>query len=111
MNSTASLASIGSIGIAGPMDSPRALPLQESESLFNELSVKLEDAAVPGVGVDHQVAVGQAPGQVDRVLGGHHPVALAVGDEHGLVDDREVLRLISSFRKPWTSRNEESRST
>ena len=65
--------------------------------------MELEDAAVSGVGVDHQVAVRQAPGQVERVRGGHHPVALAVGDEHGLVDAGQVLR---SLETPAVDRGE-----
>ena len=45
------------------------------------------------VGVDHQITARQAPSEVDRVDRRHHPVALAVRDEHGLVNDREVDRL------------------
>ena len=79
----------------GPLDiegavSPAVLLLEECEGSLDELPVELEDAAVSGVRVDHQVAVRQAPGQVERVLGRHHPVALAVGDEDGLADGREV---------------------
>jgi hypothetical protein len=41
------------------------LPLEECEGSLDELPVELEDAAVSGVLVDHQVTVGQAPGQVE----------------------------------------------
>ena len=41
-----------------------ALPVEEFEGFLDELCVVLEDAAVAGVGVDHQLAVGQAAGQV-----------------------------------------------
>ena len=63
---------------------------EERERPGDELLVVLEDAAVAGVGVDDQLRVRQALRQVDRVAGGDHPVALAVGDQRGLVDDRQV---------------------
>ena len=63
---------------------------EEREGALDELLVELEDAAVAGVGVDHQVRVRQPLGQIDRVARGDHPVGLAVGHEDRLVDDREV---------------------
>jgi hypothetical protein len=42
---------------------------------------------VPGVGIDDELAVRESLIEVDRVLGRHHPVALAVREEHGLVYD------------------------
>jgi hypothetical protein len=42
----------------------RLLGSEEFESFADELCVELEDAAVAGVGVDHQLAVWQAAGQV-----------------------------------------------
>jgi hypothetical protein len=41
-----------------------ALPVEEFEGFLDELCVVLEDAAVAGVGVDDQLAVRQAAGQV-----------------------------------------------
>jgi hypothetical protein len=41
-----------------------ALPSEEFEGFVDELCVVLEDAAVAGVGVGHQLTVGQAAGQV-----------------------------------------------
>jgi hypothetical protein len=42
----------------------RLLRSEEFESFVDELCVELEDAAVPGIGVDHQLTVGEAAGQV-----------------------------------------------
>src|SRR5438270_10255638 len=67
--------------------------LEELERLGNELLVELEDAPMACVGVNHQITVRQAPHEVDRVRRRHHPVALAVRNEHGLVNDREIDRL------------------
>jgi hypothetical protein len=61
-----------------------------SEPALDEILVELEDPAVPGVGIDDELAVRQPPVEVDGVLGGHHLVALAVHDEHRLADRREV---------------------
>jgi hypothetical protein len=41
-----------------------ALQSEEFESFLDELRVELEDAAVAGVGVGHQLTVRQAAGQV-----------------------------------------------
>jgi hypothetical protein len=41
-----------------------ALPSEEVESFLDEPCVELEDAAVAGVGVGHQLTVRQAAGQV-----------------------------------------------
>src|SRR5438270_9509129 len=67
--------------------------LEELERLGDELLVELEDAPMACVGVNHQITVRQAPSEVDRVGRRHHAVALAVRNEHGLVNDREVDRL------------------
>ena len=50
-----------SCAAAGDTGTP-ALTLEEFESLLDELVVKLEDAAVPGVGIDLDLAVRQALG-------------------------------------------------
>src|SRR5829696_9127236 len=67
---------------------------EEVESALDEVLVELEHPAVPGVGVNDELAVGQSPVEVDGVLGGHHPVALAVEDEHRLADPRELGGLL-----------------
>src|SRR3954470_11195500 len=65
-------------------------PLEELESALDEVLVELEHPAVPSVGVDDELAVGESSVEVDGVLGGHHLVALAVQYEHRQVDAREV---------------------
>src|SRR3954466_4659137 len=68
---------------------------EELEGPLDEVLVELEHAAVPGVGVDDELAVGQSSVEVDGVRGGgHHPVAVAVHDEHRLADAREVGGLL-----------------
>src|ERR687898_1355031 len=67
------------------------VPLSEElESPLDEVVVELEPPAVPGVGIDHELAIRESSVEVDSVLGGHHLVPLAVHDEHRLVDAREV---------------------
>jgi hypothetical protein len=53
------------------------LPVEKLDCGLDEPPVMLEDAAVPGVGVDDEVTVRQATVEVDRVLGGHQPVVVA----------------------------------
>lgn len=67
---------------------------EELQRVWDELLVVLEDAAVPGIGIDLDLAVGQALGQVEAVGGGHHSVVVSVGDEDGLLDGRQVGRLL-----------------
>ena len=74
---------------------PRACS-EELESALDEVLVELEDAAVAGVWVDDELAVGESSVQVDGVLGGHHLVVVTVGDEDRLVDGREVRGLLQS---------------
>ena len=57
-----------------------SMAIEELECGRDEPVVMLEDAAVPGVGVDNELAVRQAAVEVDRVPGGYHPVVVAVGD-------------------------------
>src|ERR687898_756890 len=67
------------------------VPLSEElQSPFDEVLVELEHPAVPGVGIDDELAVRESSVEVDGVLGGHHLVALAVHGEHRLLDAREV---------------------
>src|SRR5205809_3215966 len=73
---------------------PTALPREELESLLDELLVELEDSGVAGVRVDHQLVVRQTSGHVERVLRRQHPVVIAVREQHGVADEREVVRLL-----------------
>src|SRR4029450_5575421 len=80
---------------AGRQGSAAARELSEKlESPLDEVLVELEDPAVPGVGIEEEVAVGESLSEVDGVLGRHHLVALTVHGEHGLVHAREVRRLL-----------------
>src|SRR5215208_7260252 len=67
---------------------------QKLQCPLDEVLVELEHPAVPGVGVDDELAVRESSIEVDGVLGGHHPVALTVRDEHRLVDAREIGGLL-----------------
>src|SRR5947207_1945794 len=67
---------------------------EKFESPLDEVLVELEHPAVPGVGIEDELAVRESSIEIDGVLGGHHPVALAVHDEHWLVDAREVPGLL-----------------
>src|SRR3954449_12367439 len=67
---------------------------EERESALDEVLVELEHPTVPGVGIDDDLAVRESSVELDGVLGGHHPVALAVHDERRLVDAREVGGLL-----------------
>jgi hypothetical protein len=59
------------------------LPLSEElQSPLDEVLVELEDAAVAGVGIDDELAVGESSVKVDGVLCRHHLVAVTVHDEH-----------------------------
>jgi hypothetical protein len=64
-----------------------ALPCEELEGLLDELLVKLEDPAVAGVRVDHQLVVRQTSAHVERVRRRRHPVLIALREEHGLADE------------------------
>ena len=64
-----------------------ALLREELESLLDELLVELEDSAVAGVRVDHQLVVRQTSGHVEGVRRRQHPVVIAVREEHGLADE------------------------
>src|SRR5512132_2513117 len=69
---------------------------EELDGDGGELVVELEDAAVPGVGVDDQLGTLDAPVQVLGERRGHHPVVVAVGDEGGLGDLRQIVRRAAS---------------
>src|SRR5215207_8962106 len=69
---------------------------EELDDGGSELVVELEDAAVPGVGVDAQLRALYAPVQVRGESRGHHPVVVAVGDEGGLGDLRQIVRRAAS---------------
>src|SRR5438034_2820366 len=65
---------------------------EELDGDGGELVVELEDAAVAGVGVDDQLGSLDAPVQVLGESRGHHPVVVAVGDQGGLGELRQVVR-------------------
>src|SRR5213593_3533496 len=69
---------------------------EELDGDGGELVVELEDAAVSGVGVDDQLGALDAPVQVLGENRGHHPVVIAVGDEGGLGDLRQIVRRAAS---------------
>src|SRR5918994_576516 len=69
---------------------------EELDDGGSELVVELEDAAVPGVGVDAQLRALDAPVQVLGESRRHHPVVVAVGDEGGLGDLRQIVRRAAS---------------
>jgi hypothetical protein len=56
--------------------------------------MELEHTAVPGVGIEDELAVRESSVEVDGILAGHHLVALVVHDQHRLVDAREVRGLL-----------------
>src|SRR5215217_217162 len=65
---------------------------EEPDGDRGELVVELEDAAVPGVGVDDQLGALDATAQVLGESRRHHPVVVAVGDEGGPGDLRQIVR-------------------
>ena len=69
-------------------------PGEELQGLCDELVVKLEDAAVPSVGINLELAVRQSLGEVDRVGRRHHAVVIAVCDEDRLLDGGQIGRLL-----------------
>ena len=60
--------------------------LEELQDRGDEPLAVLEDAAVPGVRVDHELAVGDPLGQHAGLAGGDHDVVVAVGHERRLRD-------------------------
>ena len=64
---------------------------EELQGVGHEGLVVLEDAAVPGVGVDLQLGVGESTCHVGGVAAVDHEVVVAVGDQDGLGDDGEVV--------------------
>src|SRR5438105_4440086 len=67
---------------------------EKLQSPLDEVLVELEHAAVPGVGIEDELAVRESPVEVDGVLGGHHLVALAVHDEYRRIASRQVRTLL-----------------
>ena len=66
---------------------------EELQCVGDEGLVVLEHAAVSGVGVDLQLGVGKSTRHVGGVGAVDHEVVVAVGDEDGLGDEREVVGL------------------
>src|SRR5436309_14090480 len=71
-------------------------PAEELDGDGGELVVELEDATVPGVGVDDQLGALDATVQVFGERRGHHPVVVAAGDAGGLGDPRHIARPAAS---------------
>src|SRR5437764_7323853 len=71
-----------------------ALLREELEGRLDELLVELEDSGVAGVRVDHQLVVRDTAGHVEGVRRRQHPVVIAVREEHGMCDLREVVQLL-----------------
>jgi hypothetical protein len=67
---------------------------EKLERPLDEVLVELEDPAVPGVGIEDELAVGESLVEVDGVVGGHHSVAVTVHDQHRLVEAGEVGGLL-----------------
>src|SRR5215207_1142170 len=63
---------------------------EELDGDGGELVVELEDAAVAGVGVDDQFGARDAAVQVVGEHRRHHAVVVAVGDQGGLGELRQV---------------------
>src|SRR3984957_10561667 len=89
-------------GAASRMDSQltagRFSRSQEFERLSNELLVVLEDAAVSGVRVDPERRIWKATRQVVRIDCGHHATVITVDYQDGMVDARQVGRLLKPPR-------------
>src|SRR5215211_8694394 len=84
------------ISLLPPLVQSRWSAAEELDGDGGELVVELEDAAVTGVGVDDQLGPLDAPMQVLGEDRGHHPVVVAVGDEGGLRDLRQIVRRAAS---------------
>ena len=70
-----------------------------------ELRVLVEEAVVR-VGIDPQVRFGQPVGEEPAVLGVHHRVVVADGDEGGLRDAGEPVELRRLGNSPGSDRGE-----
>src|SRR5205807_10441084 len=84
------LAGAGGAGYSAGWWTPTAFSAlfrEELESLLDEPLVELEDSAVAGVRVDHQLVVRATSGHVAGVRRRQHPVVIAVREEHGLADE------------------------
>src|SRR5438477_5961011 len=64
----------------------RGLSCKERQSLGHEVRVELEHSAVSGIGVDDEVAIRKTPRQIVRVLARNHSIAIAVCDQHRLLN-------------------------
>ena len=66
------------------------LTSQKLERGGYEVGIKLKYAAMTGVRVDDQLAVGEPACKITRVLDRNHQVVFSIGDKHRLLDDREI---------------------
>lgn len=65
---------------------------EEGKSLGHKVLVILEYRPVTRIGVNDQLAVGQAFGQVVGIAGGYHPVVITVCHKRRLLDHRQIDR-------------------
>ena len=70
----------------GELEHRRSLSCKELQRLGHEVRVVLEHPAVSGIGVDDEVAIRKTPRQIVRVVGRHHAIAIAVCDQHRLLN-------------------------
>src|SRR5689334_6640473 len=66
--------------------------IEECDRNRGEPVVELEDAAMPGVRIDDQLRTFDPAMHVGRKPRGHHPVMVAIGNQGGLRERREVRR-------------------
>ena len=65
---------------------------KEGQGFRDEIGVVLEDSAMAGVCVDHQLCSGDSPGEIVGIAARHHPVLIAIRNQSGNADGGQVLR-------------------
>ncbi|RMN56902.1 hypothetical protein ALQ58_200154 [Pseudomonas syringae pv. apii] len=88
---------LNSTGWATPTPGVRARRMQacvltseKRERGGYEVGIKLKYAAMTGIRVGDQFAVGEPACKITRVFDWHHQVVFSIGDKHRLLDDREI---------------------
>ena len=76
--------------VHAPDPAPLGSLLEERERLLNECGMVLEDAAVPGVGENAQLCIRQPAGEFEGVERRHHHVVIAIDDQDGMLNRREL---------------------
>src|SRR3954469_4785248 len=80
--------------------------VEKSPHVVAELLWVLVEEAVPGVGIDPQLGVRKMLGQKPAVLGMHHRVVVAVGDQRRLGDPGQAVELGSVRDAPGRDRRQ-----